>query len=219
MILLHITDIVLQYVRLRLRFKILHFTIALSILRTISSPMSSSHCKTSLLTLAPLTLSPSLKTYILQLEDLQGKAGVCCHRKKSARMATRFTAPSFPGMLVWHGKEAGRFQANHKLLPIIWSTGGCDWVGVCGPTGSLSSLEPSGRCFHHRRQLARHQSVPPSSCTPAPPHLLSDTRSRTSTCNAFTCNTSTCTSYTSPVLLSQRQSPACKTSQFTFTSF
>ena len=59
----------------------LHFTIALSILRTISSPMSSSHCKTSLLTLAPLTLSPNLKTYILQLEDLQGKAGLCCHRK------------------------------------------------------------------------------------------------------------------------------------------
>ena len=148
--------------------------------------MSSSHCKTSLLTLAPLTLSPSMKTYILQLEDLQGKAGLCCHRKKLSS-AQRITVPSFPAsMPSWHGRA--RNVNNLRLLPIISLAGGCDWVGVCGPTGSLSSLEPSGRCFHHRRQLARHQSVPPSSCTPAPPHLLSDTRTST-------CNTSTCTSY------------------------
>ena len=176
----------------------LHFTIVLYILAfsLLGSLLEASKTFSCYENLHSLTRSPSGQSQSLLSQprdgEYPGNGQICiprvltvtvsflekelraiyCHIKQNedklsaaSQMATTITAPSFPAPAGMHRSIVG--QRNHNLE---WNDRGCcDQVGMCGPTGSLSSLEPSGRC-HRRRQLGRQPPcVPPSSCTPATP--------------------------------------------------
>ena len=114
----------------------------LSILRKQFSKMRNSHCKTSLQTMAPLTLSTSMKTYILQLD--QGKAGLCCHRKKLSS-AQRITVPSFPASLPsWHGmaRNANNLREITNYCQLYRLQEAVTGLGCVGPLAALAASSP-----------------------------------------------------------------------------